>query len=292
MTRALPFALILCLAACDGAGAMRDPGDASSADAGGIPTPRWTSDAGADRMDAGPVPAMDAGDDPDAGPPDAGPPLVDAGPDCVSGTAPWTSYTVSASDRSRGIRMDLDLDVPYRTLTVELEVEPGQWQPDCYNPASGRYMSPFQVLLDIRKGAPWCRGGNLGGISARGPGNDDLWVQSYYAESVGSSCSGMQHDILSSRPSSPLALGVTTPVRFFMDTTTREVRVEVGSVMRTGTMDPRLELVSRAGEELHLFTSLDRSVECFAPGGGSADECCHLSAFGWTYSNLRYTACR
>jgi len=290
MPRAPLLALILAVAACDGAVAVRDPGDAALTDAGGIPAPRWVRDAGAAGADAGSV-APDAGAT-DAGVRDAGPAPADAGPDCVSGSAPWTSYTVSAGDLSRGVRMDLDLGVAYRTLTVELEVEPGQWQPDCYNPASGRNMSPFQVLLSIRKGARWCRGGNLGGISARGPTNDDLWVQSYYAESVGSSCSGTQHDILSSRPNSPLELGVATPVRFFMDTATREVQVEVGSVMRAGTMDPRLELVSRAGEELHLFTSLDRSVECYAPGGGTADECCHLSAFGWTYSNLRYTACR
>ena len=61
---------------------------------------------------------------------------------------------------------------------------------------------------------------------------------------------------------------------------------------RTGTMDPRLELVARAGEPLVLFTSIDRSVECYAPGGGPGDACCHLPAFGWTYRNLRYTACR
>lgn len=77
-----------------------------------------------------------------------------------------------------------------------------------------------------------------------------------------------------------------------MDATTRAVDLDVGGVSRTGTMDPRLELVARAGEPLVLFTSIDRSVECYAPGGGPGDACCHLPAFGWTYRNLRYTACR
>lgn len=288
MRRLAAFALLLLIACNGGTGRTGDAGP--TPDAPGIAPPRWRSDAGAE-PDAAP---SDAGADPgDAGTPDAGPPPEpDAGPGCVTGTAPWTEYTVSSADPSRGFPMALERDVPYRTLTIELEVEPGQWQPDCWNPASGRTMSPFQVLVEVRKGARWCRGGNLLGVSARGPDNDDLWVQSYYAESVGSSCSGTQHSILSSRPRSPLALGVSTPVRVHMDATTRAVEVQIGGLVRTGTMDPRLELVARAGEELHLFTSLDRSVECYAPGGGTADECCHLPAFGWTYRDLRYTACR
>ncbi|MCB9593317.1 MAG: hypothetical protein H6719_11355 [Sandaracinaceae bacterium] len=289
MLRALTAALLLMASGCDGDVRARD-GDGGEARDAGPPTPVWTSDAGA-RADAGATDAgtMDAGS---PGPDDAGSPAPDAGEACVSGTATWASYTVSDSDRSRGVQLSLDPDVSYRTLTVELEVEPGQWQPDCFNPASGRMMSPFQILLEVRKGERWCRGGNLFELAARGPTQNDLWVESYYAESVGSSCSGDQHEILASRPPSPLALGVSTPVRMHMDATTRAVDLDVGGVSRTGTMDPRLELVARAGEPLVLFTSIDRSVECYAPGGGPGDACCHLPAFGWTYRNLRYTACR
>lgn len=265
--------------------------DGSGPDAGGVPSPTWRADAGPDAsgMDAG------VGSLPDAGPSDAGASdggAPDAGTTCVSGTAPWDAYTVSDADRSRAVEMTLEPDAPYRTLTVELEVEPGQWQPDCFNPASGRWMSPFQILLEVRKGARWCRGGNLFELAARGPDDDDLWVESYYADHVGGSCSGEQHEILTSHPASPLSLGVATPIRLHMDVGTRTVEVTVGSVVRTGSMDPALELVARTGEPLVLVTSLERYLECYAPDGGEGTECCHLPALGWTYRSLRYTACR
>ncbi len=287
MSRALAFALLCLGVGCDGGVTMRDADGGGGLDAGGIPAPTWRSDAGADA-----APMADGAVAVDAALADAGPPLDDAGIDCVSGSAPWAEYTVSDADRSRSVPLPLELDVPYRTLTVELEVEPGQWQPDCWNPAGGRTMSPFQILLEVRKGAAWCRGGNLLELAARGGGNDDLWMESYYAERVGSSCSGEQHEIVPMHPRSPLELGVTTPVRAHLDAVARTVEIAVGDVVRTGPMDPRVEIVGRAGEVLHLVTSIDRSLECYAPGGGAADECCHLPSFAWTYRNLRYTACR
>lgn len=155
-------------------------------------------------------------------------------------------------------------------------------------------MSPFQVLLDVRRGSRFCKGGNLISMTARGPDNDDLWVNTYYSETIVSSgCSGAEeYSVLGSRPNSPLELGVSTPIRMHMDATDRSVDVEIGSVMRTGTMDPDMEIRSTAAGDFFLVTSLELFLECYAPGGGEGDTCCHIPSVGWTYRNLRYTACR
>ena len=227
----------------------------------------------------------------DTAPPDGG----SGAPFCVRGSVP--DFEVTDANRSLVVPLPLDADVAYSRLRVSYEVRPAAWAETCWNPAghsgAGKVAGPFQLLLEVRRGARFCRGGNLLELATRSAPTEELWGESYWSDIVSSSCVGDQWQVWRDHPPHRLTPGVWTPLDAVLDTTADRLDVTLGSVAIGGTTDPRIEIANRPGAALHLVIGTEEFLECFEPPGGDPDpSCCHIPSIGWGFRSIRWEACR
>jgi hypothetical protein len=263
-----------------------DAGDDSGTDAGAL------IDSGMDAadLDVG----GDAGGDAsveDVGSADSG---ADAGsePECVEESFTF-EWTVTEDDPLKLFELKLENEVEYKTAEFEFEFTPTDWHGQCYNPV---YNPPKLVPvnnypLHVRRGTHWCRGGNILDSTIHSP-PDGVIIASYYAEHVGSSCSGDEHFI--KKASHNVELGKSYAVKVFFDNVARRLDYDIGAERFLGTTDPNARIVAHPNEAFFAALSHEKWLECYdAEGNHSASaNCCYQPSVGWTYKNFRYRVCR
>lgn len=258
-------------------------------------------DAGGDAAgedDAGVEPGDDAGPDagPDASIEDGGSP-VDAGTDAGTGPACVEEsfvfeWTVTDGDPLKLFELKLENEVEYKTAEFEFEFTPTDWHGQCYNPV---YNPPKLVPvnnypLHVRRGRHWCKGGALIDSTIHSPPSGVI-IASYYAEHVGSSCSGEEHFI--KRASHGVELGKAYAVKVLFDNVARRLDYDIGAQRFSGPTDPNARIVAHPNEAFFAALSHEMRLECYDENGNhsAGANCCYQPSVGWTYRNFRYRVC-
>lgn len=155
-------------------------------------------------------------------------------------------------------------------------------------------MSPFLLLMEIRKGQTFCRGGNLFEVALRGTLNNDVWAETYFKPQVTSSCGPTtDHEILPNHPRQTLALGTFHKVSITYEPGANLFELNLGGARHTGPTLAAAVLQAVAGSPLYLVFSLERALECFDSSGNTSTsaECCHRPSTGWQYRAISYEIC-
>ncbi|MBI5528682.1 MAG: hypothetical protein HY897_20315 [Deltaproteobacteria bacterium] len=273
-------------AASDAGGDDADPGDAGITDTGGFDA--GTEDGGA--ADAG----VDDGGGPDTGAGDAG--GGDGGMVCVTGAGP-VSFAISDQQPVVKVELPVDPGVNYVRATVSFEFKPTDWHEPCYNPiySPPRLGPAFNYLVELRRGAPWCNGGNLYELKLRGPSPRKVTFETYYKDKVYPKCgsaAAIEHKILN-EPSHSLDLGQFYPVTVVYDTGRGVAEIDIGGSHWEGALLPEALMVPNP-DPFHFVFGVDKALECYNSAGEEdpSAACCHIPPWGWEYKNVTYEVCR
>jgi len=226
-------------------------------------------------------------------PPDE--PEVD--PDCIVGFDPL-NYEATPSTPSKTLALPLEPGVTYSRLELEYSFQPADWGGNCYNPVYSppKSVPQFHTLLSLQRGMHWCKGGSLLGISARGPGKNQLRVQTHWKDPphTGSGCG--QSEEFEPIPTIKKALdpGSMHHVRVVYDTAASLVEVTIDGQTYTGTPLPGTTITPLASHPIAVRLSLPEWLECYDASGNHTDAaaCCWIPSVGWTFQDLEYRVCK
>ncbi len=231
----------------------------------------------------------------------------DAGPgplDCTTGSGP-VRYEVTNSEQSRFVPLPLDLNTPYRRLTVRFRFTASDWGTPCYNPASSQgFGFPFfNKLINVRRGPHFCKGGGLYGISLQGPGpgsgaafraNAQTNFKAAYHNGSGCGSADIKHGVFNQTHNITLNTGYDVSVVW--DKTTQTLSAAIGPRNFSGTIPAGVEFSRPTGQpEWGLSLGFPGGfLECFDSAGNhdSSQPCCHGPSIGWVYEDVEWELCQ
>lgn len=214
--------------------------------------------------------------------------------DCLSDELPMNVTIGDGSEFSK-VALPLVDGTEYGYLRAEVDFVFGDDNGTCFNPAAGSNQNEFpvfQVLLALKRGDHWCKGGSAYSITTQSSGVGPFIAGHFYKEEVwgGSGCgdAGIEQQIFNETHGLSLSGTYTAVVTFDRDAGT--LTVEMDGQTYQGPMHPDVRLVGSDADPWHLVMSFDGGyLGCYGEAGD--DRCCHIPSLSWQYTRLAYEAC-
>lgn len=235
-----------------------------------------------------------------AGPTSTGPASTGPVPeDCIE-EGLGGPFVVADGAPSFAFELPMTPDVDYRRLEVRFAFDPVDWGGECYNPyyQPPKLVPVFHQMLTLRRGAHWCKGGNLGEFALTGPGKDKLTAEVYHKDPPweGSGCGPEVEPfaIFGAAKTVVPTPGQMNQVELVYDAGAATIEMAIAGQMFTGAPHPDASLRAFAGHPLFLVFSNSESNECYDAEGNMSDAatCCHAPSWGWVFDAIEYRLCK
>lgn len=213
---------------------------------------------------------------------------------CVTGSV---KQPVTISDATQTLKVPLPLEnaTRYDTVSISANFSVPTWNGTCFNPAAGSNPNEFpvfQVLLALKRGQHWCKGGNAFTVSTQGPDGGRLIAQSFYRHDVwqGSGCGDPDVETDIFNVAHTLSAGGSYAFDVDADFNAGTFSIAMDGQSYDGTLAPEIEIVGNDAEPWTLVFSFDGGyLGCFGEEGD--DRCCHIPSLEWVFSEVTYSAC-
>ncbi len=222
---------------------------------------------------------------------------------CTSGSETF-DFVVSNAAAVKQVPLPVEVGRNYRRLSMSFQYTPLDWGAPCYNPATSKKTGfpRFNHLVTLQRGTPFCKGGNLFGITLQGPGpghgaNNKVLGQTFYksAYHTGSGCGGSDIEADIFNQTHGLSLGQTYTATVTWDRDAGTMTADVGNGSITGPIAPGVELQQNPGEPAwHITHGFPGGyLECKDNMGNDdpTAPCCFGPNVGWQYSDLTWELC-
>lgn len=209
-------------------------------------------------------------------------------------------FTVTADTPSFAFELPMTPGVEYARLELRFDFDPADWGGECYNPyyQPPKLVPVFHQFLTIRRGAHWCKGGNIGEFALTGPGKQKLVAEVYWKDPPwqGSGCGPetAPFEIFGAEPMVVPTPGQMNPVELIYDAAGATIQLSIADKLLAGEPHPDARLQADDGYPLILHFSNSETNECYDAQGNPSDTatCCHAPSLGWTFDAIEVKLCR
>ncbi|MBK9756690.1 MAG: hypothetical protein IPO88_24955 [Nannocystis sp.] len=209
-------------------------------------------------------------------------------------------FTVTADTPSFAFELPMTPGVEYARLEVRFNFDPADWGGECYNPyyQPPKLVPVFHQFLTIRRGAHWCKGGNIGEYALTGPGKQKLVAEVYWKDPPwqGPGCGPetAPFKIFGGEPMVVPTPGQMNPVELIYDAAGAAIQLSIADKLLVGEPHPDARLQADDGYPLILHFSNSETLECYDVEGKQSDTatCCHAPSLGWTFDAIEVKLCR
>ena len=281
------------------------PSDVAGGGTGGGGSGGAAGSGGAGGSTGGATAGGSAGVDGSAGMATGGSAGGDAGAlTCKSGSETF-HFVVSTAEQYRRIPLPLDVGVEYRRVELSFSYTATAWSPTCYNPAAGGTTKSgfpaFESLVALKRGAHWCKGGNVFELTLHGPApghgaNDKAQAETYYKQQYhsGSGCGTIDVEAKIFSGSHGISAGAKHTAKVVFDADLGTLSADLGPTQHQGSIAPGAKLVANPGDTWNVVLSFDGGYkECYGPQGQEdpTAACCWLPSMGWVFDDLTWKVC-
>lgn len=230
----------------------------------------------------------------------------DAGaPSCTTGKETF-HFVVSESEQFKRIALPLETGVEYRRVELTFGYTPTDWSPTCVNPAAGGTTKSgfpaFESLVALKRGAHWCKGGDLFELTLHGPApghgaGNKVQAETYYKHQIhtGSGCGTTDVESTLFVGAHGVSAGASYVANVVYDAPSATLSVDLGPTQHQGTIPVSAKLIANPGETWYVVLSFDGGfLECYDSQGqeNPAAPCCWLPSIGWAFDDLTWKICR